>query len=93
MSEVVETLAEEYGWSSSVPNLSCKLKRGSLHYGKAVELANVLGYEIAGRSADGNTTILFGIIILHNMVEALAAKCYNFFAFHATKSDFLRDIG
>ena len=32
MSEVVEVLADEYGWSSSVPNLSGKLKRGSLRY-------------------------------------------------------------
>ena len=39
MSEVVEVLADEYGWSSSVPNLSGKLKRGSLRYGEAVELA------------------------------------------------------
>ena len=29
MSEAVEILADEYGWSSSVPNLSDKLKRGS----------------------------------------------------------------
>ena len=43
MSEVVEVLADEYGWSSSVPNLSRKLKRGSLRYGEAVELADVLG--------------------------------------------------
>ena len=33
MSEAVEILADEYGWSSSVPNLSDKLKRGSLRYG------------------------------------------------------------
>lgn len=45
MSEVVERLAEEYGWSKSVPNLSGKLRRGSL-YGEAVELADVLGYDI-----------------------------------------------
>ena len=44
MSEVVEVLADEYGWSSSVPNLSGKLKRGSLRYGEA--LADVLGYDI-----------------------------------------------
>ena len=44
MSEVVEVLAD--GWSSSVPNLSGKLKRGSLRYGEAVELADVLGYDI-----------------------------------------------
>ena len=35
MSEAVEILADEYGWSSSVPNLSDKLKRGSLRYGEA----------------------------------------------------------
>ena len=45
MSEAVEILADEYGWSS-VPNLSDKLKRGSLRYGEAVELADVLGYDI-----------------------------------------------
>lgn len=46
MSEVVEKLAEEHGWSASVPNLSGKLRRGSLRYREAVELADVLGYEI-----------------------------------------------
>lgn len=43
MSEVVDYLADEHGWSSSVPNLSGKLKRGSLRYGEAVELADALG--------------------------------------------------
>ena len=47
MSEAVEILADEYGWSSSVPNLSDKLKRGSLRYGEAVELADVLGYDLS----------------------------------------------
>jgi hypothetical protein len=46
MNEVVERLSENYGWSSSVPNLSGKLSRGSLRYGEAVELAHVLGYDI-----------------------------------------------
>lgn len=46
MSEVVDYLADECGWSSSVPNLSGKLKRGSLRYGEAVELADALGYDI-----------------------------------------------
>ena len=46
MSEVVEVLADEYGWSSSVPNLSVKLRRGSLRYTEAVELADVLGYDL-----------------------------------------------
>ena len=44
MTEVVELLADEHGWSSSVPNLSGKLRRGSLRYTEAVELADVLGY-------------------------------------------------
>ena len=46
MTEVVELLADEYGWSSSVPNLSGKLRRGSLRYTEAVEMANVLGYDL-----------------------------------------------
>ena len=49
MSEVVDYLADEYGWSNSVPNLSGKLKRGSLRYGEAVELADALGYDIVWR--------------------------------------------
>ena len=46
MTEVVELLADEYGWSSSVPNLSGKLRRGSLRYTESVELADVLGYDL-----------------------------------------------
>ena len=46
MTGVVDYLADEYGWSASVPNLSGKLRRGSLRYGEAVELANALGYDI-----------------------------------------------
>lgn len=46
MSEVVDYLSDEYGWSDSVPNLSGKLKRGSLRYGEAVELADALGYDL-----------------------------------------------
>ena len=34
MSEVVRTLAAVHGWSASVPNLSDKLKRGTLRYRK-----------------------------------------------------------
>ena len=41
-----ELLADEHGWSSSVPNLSGKLRRGSLRYTEAVELADVLGYDL-----------------------------------------------
>ena len=46
MSEVLERLLEEHGWSSSVPNFSGKLQRGSLRYSEAKELADVLGYEL-----------------------------------------------
>ncbi len=46
MTEVLDKLSEQYGWSKSVPNFSGKLKRGSLRYHEAVELADVLGYDI-----------------------------------------------
>ncbi len=46
MSEVVEKLSEVYGWSDSVPNLSGKLRRDSLRYREAVQLADVLGYDL-----------------------------------------------
>ena len=46
MSEVIDRLVEEHGWSSSVPNFSGKLQRGSLKYSEAKELADVLGYEL-----------------------------------------------
>ena len=46
MQEVVDRLSEDYGWSDSVSNLSNKLQRESLRYVEAVQLADVLGYEI-----------------------------------------------
>ena len=46
MQEVVDLLADEHGWSDSVSNLSNKLRRESLRYTEAVQLADVLGYEI-----------------------------------------------
>ena len=46
MQEVVDLLHDEYGWSDSVSNLSGKLQRESLRYREAVELADVLGYDI-----------------------------------------------
>ena len=46
MTEVVEKMADQYGWSASVPNFSGKLRRGSLRYQEAVELADALGYDI-----------------------------------------------
>ena len=49
MSEIVRKLSAIYGWSASVPNLSDKLKRGTLLYNEAIELADVLGYDIIWR--------------------------------------------
>lgn len=49
MQEVVDLLADEYGWSGSVSNLSNKLQRESLRYIEAVQLADVLGYDIVWR--------------------------------------------
>ena len=46
MQEVVDLLADEYGWSDSVSNLSNKLQRESLRYTEAVQLARALGYDI-----------------------------------------------
>ena len=46
MQEVVDLLADEYGWSDSVSILSNKLQRESLRYTEAVQLADVLGFEI-----------------------------------------------
>ena len=49
MTEVVEKMADQYGWSPRVPNLSGKLRRGSLRYQEAVELADALGYDIVSQ--------------------------------------------
>ena len=46
MQEVVDLLADEYGRSDSVSNLSAKLQRESIRYKEVVELADVLGYDI-----------------------------------------------
>lgn len=46
MQDVVDKLAEDYGWSDSVSNLSAKLQRESLRYKEVIELADVLGYDI-----------------------------------------------
>ena len=46
MRERVDMLSYEYGWSDSVPNFSGKLSRGSLRYSEAVEMADVMGYDI-----------------------------------------------
>ena len=46
MQEVVDMLATEHGWSDSVSNLSAKLQRGSLRYIEAIQLADVLGFDL-----------------------------------------------
>ena len=53
MSEVVQTLAAIHGWSASVPNFSDKLKRGTLRYSEAIELADALGYDIIWQKRGG----------------------------------------
>ena len=46
MQDVVDKLAEDYGWSDRVSNLSAKLQRESIRYKEVIELADVLGYDI-----------------------------------------------
>lgn len=46
MQDVVDKLAEDYGWSDSISNLSAKLQRESIRYKEVIELADVLGYDI-----------------------------------------------
>ena len=46
MQELLDRLHDDYGWSDSVSNFSNKLARNSLRYREAVELADVLGYEL-----------------------------------------------
>ena len=54
MQELVDRLAEEYGWSDSVSNLSAKLQRESIRYKDVVELADVLGYDIVWQKRRDN---------------------------------------
>ena len=54
MQQVVDLLSDEYGWSDSVSNFSNKLARGSLRYEEAVQLAQVLGYEIVWKKKGDN---------------------------------------
>ena len=52
MAEVVDALSTEYGWSDSLSNFSAKLSRESLRYKEALELAEVLGYEIVWKKTE-----------------------------------------
>ena len=46
MIDLVAKLSAADGWSASIPNLSEKLKRGSLRYREVLDIADLLGYEI-----------------------------------------------
>ena len=46
MQQLVEQLSDEYGWSESVSSLSAKLQRESLRYIEAVQMADVMGYDL-----------------------------------------------
>jgi hypothetical protein len=52
MAEVVDALSTDYGWSASLSNFSAKLSRESLRYKEALELAEVLGYEIVWKKKE-----------------------------------------
>ena len=54
MQQVVDLLSDEYGWSDSLSNFSAKLSRESLRYKEALELAEVLGYEIVWKKKGDN---------------------------------------
>lgn len=51
MTEVVEELNKR-GKEGSIQNLSQKLSRGSLRYDEAVEIADVIGYEIVWKKKE-----------------------------------------
>jgi len=46
MNELVERLHITHGWSKSVSNFSGKLGRETLRYSEAIDVADVLGYDI-----------------------------------------------
>lgn len=46
MDEVLQLLHEDYRWSRSLSNFSAKLTRGTLRYTEAVQIADILGYDV-----------------------------------------------
>jgi len=46
LTEVVERLNKKYSRNDNLQNLSNKLRRGTLKYDEALEIAGVIGYEI-----------------------------------------------
>lgn len=47
MRELLERLVIIHKWSGSLSNFSGKLKRGTLRYSEAEDIADVFGYEIS----------------------------------------------
>lgn len=47
MRELLKRLVITHKWSGSLSNFSGKLKRGTLRYSEAEDIADVLGYEIS----------------------------------------------
>ena len=58
MQEGLGKLEQQYGWSRSISNLSGKLHRETLRYKEAVELADVLGYEIVWKKRGGEVPMM-----------------------------------
>ena len=52
MAEAVDALSTDYGWRDSLSKFSAKLRRESLRYKEALELAEVLGYEIVWKKKE-----------------------------------------
>ena len=53
MDEVLQILHEEYQWSRSLSNFSAKLSRGTLRYTEAVQIADILGYDVIWKKRGG----------------------------------------
>lgn len=52
MQDILKRLEKQYGWSKSISNLSGKLQRETLRYREALEIADVLGYEIVWKKKE-----------------------------------------
>lgn len=46
MSDVIDGINKKYNKTESLSNLSNKLTRGTLKYREALEIADIIGYEI-----------------------------------------------
>jgi len=54
MTEVVNRLNNKYSRNDKLQNLSNKLRRGTLKYNEAVEIAEVIGYKIKWVKENGS---------------------------------------